>query len=126
VLNALEARLGTLDRRGQEPSQPRGLGPGLTQQARRRLRHADPRPFAAAGLGYISAAMERNAAERSRMIEFLGGPWDRRLCLYDHDPHEVIEAPLELPFRYRRAVKLGTGQSDRPVHHLIYELIYKA
>jgi hypothetical protein len=55
------------------------------------------------------------------LVEFLGGPWDRQSGFYDHDPGGIIHAPLEPPFRYRLAVKLGTGRPASPLQHLIYE-----
>jgi len=65
--------------------------------------------------------MEPEATERGWLVEFLGGPWDRQSGLYDREPEEVIQAPLEPPVTYRLAVKLGTGRSNQPVQHLIYE-----
>jgi hypothetical protein len=69
----------------------------------------------------MSPAMEPEATERGWLVEFLGGPWDRQSGFYNREPDEVIQAPLEPPFTYRRAVKLGTGRSDQLVQHLIYE-----
>lgn len=69
----------------------------------------------------MSPAIELEATEQGWLVEFIGGPWDRQSGLYEREPDEVIQAPLDPPFTYELAVKLGTGRSDQPVQHLIYE-----
>jgi hypothetical protein len=71
--------------------------------------------------GVHPGGMEPGDAEQGWLIDFLGGPWDRQSGLYDREPEAIIDAPLEPPFRYRLAVKLGTGRPANPLQHLIYE-----
>jgi hypothetical protein len=52
-------------------------------------------PFATAVAGYVWVVVEAGATDRGWLVEFLGGPWDRQSGLFDLEPGEVIEAPLE-------------------------------
>jgi hypothetical protein len=65
--------------------------------------------------------MDPAAEQKGWLVDFLGGPWDNQSGLFDHEPAEIIHAPLEPPILYRLAIKLGNGQRDRSVQHLIYE-----